>query len=341
MNRRLSVILPCYNHARLLPRALAALAAQRRPADEILLLDDASTDDGLAVAASWQERLPQLQILPQPRNAGVIEMLQLGLAAATGEYVYMGASDDEAMPALFERAVTALEAHPGAALAAGEVLLVGPDGRSLGLRPVILPRRTETFVDAGSTTALLRGADNLFVGVGTVWRRAAMVAAGDIDPTLGSMVDGFLARELALRHGFVFIPEVLGVWHVNPGGFSRTAARDTQATLAMIDKARTKMEQSIGVPYPAWYPALFERRSRFAVARLLVLEPASKRPDPAQVLAMAGGGILDRAALLLAGQLPGWLGRILALGWLTLRLRPMSLTAILASRIDRWRHPRR
>jgi len=337
---RLSVILPNYNHALLLPRALEALAAQNRPADEILLLDDASTDDSLEVAASWQVRLPQLRIIAKARNAGVVATLRLGLAEATGDYVYLGAADDETRPALFERTLAALESFPTAALATGEVLLIGPDGRPAGLRPVILPSQTEAFLDPAATAALLRHSDHLVVAVGAVWRRASMLASGGIDPTLGSMVDAFLARELALRHGFVFIPEVLGIWHVNPAGYSRSAAANTQTTLAMIGNARALMEQRVGTPYPSWYPAVFERRSRFAVARLMVVEPAGGRPKPTQLVAIAGGSILDRAAFVMAGLLPGNLGRIAALGWLTLRLRPISLVAILASRFNRWHRPR-
>ena len=45
----LSVVLPNYNHAKLIGRALAALLAQKRAADEIIVIDDGSTDDSVAV----------------------------------------------------------------------------------------------------------------------------------------------------------------------------------------------------------------------------------------------------------------------------------------------------
>ncbi len=337
---RLSVVLPNYNHARLLPRALAALAAQQRQADEILLIDDASTDNSLEVAEGWAGRLPGLRIIRQQPNAGVVATLARGLREARGEYVYMAASDDEARPALFARGVAALEAHPEAALAAGEAVLRGPDGAVLGLRPPILPARERRYLSPTETAALLRRADHFIVSVAVVWRRSAMLEAGGIDLTLGALVDSFLAREMALRRGFVFIPEVLGVWHVSPGGVSRSVAARPSAMLELIGRARARIEAAAGAPWPAWYPELFERRSRFAAARVMVTEPVGDRPDAKAIAAITGAGAVDRAALAATTALPGAAGRVATLGWLTLRHRPMSLLGLVTSRQDRKRRPR-
>jgi glycosyltransferase involved in cell wall biosynthesis len=337
---RLTVILPNFNHGRLLPRALSALAAQERAADEILLIDDASSDDSLSVAATWQARLPQMRIIAQSPNAGVVATLRRGLAEATGDFVYLGAADDETRPELFARAIAALETHPRAALATAEVQLVTLDGRISGLRPAILPSREEAYFDPAATAGLLRRADHWVVAVAAVWRRTPMLEAGGIDPELGPLVDSFLARELALRHGFVFLPGVLGVWHVNPAGVSRSAAANPRTTLELVAKARARIEARIGAPYPAWYPPVFERRNRFAVARLLVTEAPGGCPDPAAIAAMTGGGALDWMAMSAARMLPGALGRMAALGWLTVRLRPMSLPLLIRTWLDRRRRPR-
>ena len=139
---RLSVVLPNYNHATLLPRALSALAAQARPADEIVLIDDASTDDSLAVVESFAPRLPGLRVVRLERNGGAAAAIARGLAEVTGDLVYLGAADDAACPALFARTAAALQANPEAALAAGEPVLRDTDGRIIALRPVIMPARS-------------------------------------------------------------------------------------------------------------------------------------------------------------------------------------------------------
>ena len=54
----LSAVVPNYNHGALLPRALGALLAQGRPPDEIVVVDDGSTDDSLNIPAGFAARYP-------------------------------------------------------------------------------------------------------------------------------------------------------------------------------------------------------------------------------------------------------------------------------------------
>src|SRR5471030_1152802 len=97
----LSVILPNYNHGRYLPRALDALLAQDRPADEIIVVDDGATDDSLDIVSRYAEEYPSIRALKNPKNMGVIVTLTRGLQAARGKYVYFGAADDFVMPGFF------------------------------------------------------------------------------------------------------------------------------------------------------------------------------------------------------------------------------------------------
>ncbi|WP_439614677.1 glycosyltransferase family 2 protein, partial [Reyranella sp.] len=66
--RTISVILPNRNHAHYLPRALGALARQSRPADEVIVIDDASSDDSIAVVESWRERVPGLRLIARAEH---------------------------------------------------------------------------------------------------------------------------------------------------------------------------------------------------------------------------------------------------------------------------------
>ena len=62
MNRpTLSVVMPNYNHAKFLPRALDSLLGQTRPPDEILVLDDGSTDDSRAILERVAGREPLIR----------------------------------------------------------------------------------------------------------------------------------------------------------------------------------------------------------------------------------------------------------------------------------------
>src|SRR5262245_31118099 len=90
----ISVVLPNYNHARFLPRSLTCLLRQTRPADEVIVIDDGSTDDSLAVIGEFARREPRVRVLRNEKNSGVVATLNRGLAEARGELVFLASSDD-------------------------------------------------------------------------------------------------------------------------------------------------------------------------------------------------------------------------------------------------------
>jgi glycosyltransferase involved in cell wall biosynthesis len=98
MSPTLSVVLPNYNHAKFVGRALAALLGQEHAADEIIVIDDGSTDDSVAVIERIAAAAPTIRLLRNPSNIGVIPTLQRGLEAAHGTYIYFAASDDWVFP---------------------------------------------------------------------------------------------------------------------------------------------------------------------------------------------------------------------------------------------------
>jgi glycosyltransferase involved in cell wall biosynthesis len=126
----ISVVLPNYNHAKLIGRAAAALRAQKRPPDEIIIIDDASTDQSLRVieeiAASWDI----VRALTNKENQGTIAALLRGLAASEGKYIYFAAADDWVEPGFFSSAVDMMERHPQAGLFCGEADLMEAWGRA-------------------------------------------------------------------------------------------------------------------------------------------------------------------------------------------------------------------
>lgn len=91
----LSFIIPVFNVAALLDRCLSTVVAQdlRRGAYEVILVDDGSTDESLAVAERWRDAYPEVQVVAQP-NRGPSAARNAGLDLATGSYVWFIDSDD-------------------------------------------------------------------------------------------------------------------------------------------------------------------------------------------------------------------------------------------------------
>ena len=83
----LSVVVPNYNHARYLESALRAHLEQTRPPLEVIVVDDASTDDSVAIVERLARDHPRLRLIRLAKNGGVNAAINRGLREARGDYV--------------------------------------------------------------------------------------------------------------------------------------------------------------------------------------------------------------------------------------------------------------
>jgi len=322
----LSVVLPNYNHAKFIGRALAALLAQERAADEIIVIDDGSTDDSIAVIERIAATAPAIRLLRNPGNIGVIPTLQRGLEAARGKYVYFAASDDWVFPGFFALALRRLEADPDVGLFCGEAVLVdGTSNRPFAVRPAVRPRMSAGSIDAAEVNKLLRATDNWILTGSAVFRRECLAWAGGFDERLGSFADGFIARKVALRYGFYFEPKIVASWVVFPDSVSRRTARDLQRSKYILDAVPKLIAADSG--FPSWYADAFRDRWRFATCRLAL------QADPIErtvVLELGARSAAEKAKYQsILDLLPRQPARFVLMAWLWYRLRPTSLTALL------------
>lgn len=110
-----SIVIVNWNGARLLPVCLDALRAQTRSADEIIVVDNASTDDSRALLAA---RYPEVRVLPYQKNLGFAGGMNAGIAASHGAIVVALNNDTIARPDWLAALVAPLEAdaHLGATM---------------------------------------------------------------------------------------------------------------------------------------------------------------------------------------------------------------------------------
>ena len=89
-----SVILPTFQRAHLLPRSIASVVSQTLTNWELLIIDDGSTDNTRQVVSPWCVQSPRIHYIPQPHR-GVSAARNRGIAAARGPYIACLDSDDE------------------------------------------------------------------------------------------------------------------------------------------------------------------------------------------------------------------------------------------------------
>jgi hypothetical protein len=114
-----SVIVPCFNYGRFLDGAVASVIGQRRVNVEVIIVDDASTDDSAEVADAIAAREPAVQVLRNVTNQGHVRTFNNGYALATGEFIVRLDADDLLTPGSLARAVALFDAFPEVGLVYG------------------------------------------------------------------------------------------------------------------------------------------------------------------------------------------------------------------------------
>ncbi|MGV3637288.1 MAG: glycosyltransferase family 2 protein [Flavobacteriales bacterium] len=107
-----SILLPFHNAAGTLEAAVASLVAQTYTDWELLLIDNASTDESASIARRWAGRETRIRVLAEP-SIGIAHALNAGLAHATGNYVARMDADDISHPSRIAEQVDYIDTHPG------------------------------------------------------------------------------------------------------------------------------------------------------------------------------------------------------------------------------------
>jgi glycosyltransferase involved in cell wall biosynthesis len=320
-----TVVVPNYNHALYLAVSLESLASQVRAPDRVLIIDDASTDDSVAVISRFTAQHPTWELIRHEENRGVTRRQNEALAAVDTEWIGFLGADDALHPTYLEKAVAAAARHPGVGLISACCEIIGPPGARM-LRPMMLPARQSAVLSPQDVRSALLAGDNYFPGTVSLFRRSAIQALGGFNEDAGSFADALLARQLALSFGFYFIADILGYWRIHGDNYSMTSAADPVALSAMVARIGDVVAHS--ELFPPGFQDLFERRTRFGAARMVLSASTAIPVRAARIAALLNGGDNERRFLQLLLHL-GRPGNVAALGWLTLRTRPMSILRLI------------
>ena len=111
----ISVVVASFNYADLIGGALDSLLAQTLPADEIIVVDDGSSDDSVAVVRGYAQKNPSIRLYRHEggENRGLPATLALGVAKSSGDWVAFCEADDMWEPTCLEERVRLIAAHAG------------------------------------------------------------------------------------------------------------------------------------------------------------------------------------------------------------------------------------
>lgn len=190
---RVSVLMTVYNGMPFLPEAIDSVLGQRFQDFELVIVDDASTDDSLACVRSYRD--PRIRLLTNEQNRGQSWSLNRGLEAARGDYVARLDQDDVCLPERLERQGAFLDARPDVAVVGAWAYRIDAQGALKGLYG-----RRALGGDGSMIGTLLLGITPFFHS-SVMYRRDIVLKVGGYNAGFASADDYELWIRLALgRH---------------------------------------------------------------------------------------------------------------------------------------------
>ena len=243
-----SLVMPNYNHAAFLERSLSAIFDQSVPPDEIILIDDASTDGSVTLIERLIAGRSNLVFLRNQVRQGAISALNKGLGLSKGDIVGFPSADDLVFPGFVERLELLLRHNPAAAFACASVEIRDGHDDVTGHRPILWPALRPRFIPTEEARRQLERGDNFFLGSVTLYRRSALISAGGFDSDLASLADGMLQRRLAVASGFCFDPRTLGIWRHHESNYSITSVTQPDMLDTLLTGADARIAAVPGRP---------------------------------------------------------------------------------------------
>lgn len=235
-----SVVLPTWNRAAYLPRAIKSVLTQDYERLELIVVDDGSTDDTRQIVGAMEDG--RIRYMRTPSNRGVSAARNAGIRRACGEYIAFQDSDDVWLPGKLEKQVqvlsacsadTALVYHPMSRTAEkGERRLIPDDGipaedRSGRLFEKLLRRN--------------------YIGAPAVCvRRSALTGpegVGVFDTGMPILEDYELLLRLAKRYEIAYIDEVLIDTFQLSGGTNTDPRKGIVSHAMLAGKFREELKQ--------------------------------------------------------------------------------------------------
>lgn len=223
-----SVVIPAYNAAWCVARAVDSVLAQTRAADDIIVVNDGSTDGTVDVLAHYGDAV---RVISQP-NAGLSAARNAGIAAARGDWVAFLDADDWWLPGKLAAQCALIEADPALGFCGGAAQTVDTEGRTLGSWDPPASRG-DILTDIFAVHATVAGS-----GSAVIARRELFARTGGFDTTLRSLEDIDMWMRLAAVTRYDCVRERLVCILRTPGSMSRNREVMRTSALQVMNKNR-------------------------------------------------------------------------------------------------------
>ena len=126
--KKISIVLPVYNGAEYLAESIDSVISQTYANWELIIVNDCSTDDTLAIASKYASQDTRIKVLTNLQNLKLPKSLNVGFAHASGEYYTWTSDDNKYRPDALRVMMESLEKNPNAVMVYADESYIDSDG---------------------------------------------------------------------------------------------------------------------------------------------------------------------------------------------------------------------
>lgn len=295
---KVTVIVPNYNHARFLRQRIDTILVQTFQDFELILLDDASTDDSRSILSSYSNDPHVSAIEFNEKNSGsTYKQWNKGVRLARGEYVWIAESDDYSDPHFLERLVPLLECDQNTVLTWCRSRCITEDGRLDGFAEKRFWAQDQNCwgsdyrKDGREICRNYMIRNNIVLNASSaLFRKAAYERNGGADESMRLNGDWKLWASLMLQGQVAYIAEPLNYYRFHDAAvrysldFTQTIIPEWFAVVRWIEEQVTPPEDVLRKAYREraehWVPALLSLRVSWDTKREILRGVRAMDPHP-------------------------------------------------------------
>lgn len=214
MDPLVTIVITSYNYGAHVGDAVRSALTQTHRNLEVLVLDNASTDDSVAVVEGFAGD-PRLRLIVQDQNVGIQRNHNDGLRLARGEYVLLLAADDVLLPTAVEDILAYRRAHPDVDMVYASVAVMDRDGKINYYFDHPSFDGAASYVGRNELASLLTRDNNMYLPT-MLFPKAMLEELGYMDESLEIVLDyeyGLRIAAAGKKFGFFSKPEALIRFH--------------------------------------------------------------------------------------------------------------------------------
>lgn len=232
----ISVCIPAYNAAGYLRETIESALAQTHPPDEIIVVDDGSTDDTRKVCAAFGSKVRYIY-QENDRTFGAGARAR-AMREAKGEWIALLDHDDRWLPTKLEKQIEASKSQPEAVVVFTEFRLIDAQGAPIG-DPKHLTGAAVLKLPHDTFHLLL--CENPYIPSSALIRRSIILEDGLTDPALAGCADWDLWLGIARSHPILLLDESLTEYRISAGQFMSDKRGFAEALELTIEAQRARL----------------------------------------------------------------------------------------------------